>query len=129
MLTDYARKGQTITGAHNRNLLYGYGSLSRQRVFLLHNNAHAHSAQDTVAHALSLGYQILPRPLYFPDMAPNRMKKPFYGRHFQNDNEMIFKVERFVNSQNTEFYNQGLRQVIHHWEKCVALKGEHTEKE
>ncbi|KAJ4428042.1 hypothetical protein ANN_24056 [Periplaneta americana] len=68
-------------------------------------------------------------------MAPNdfvlfpRMKKPLRGRHFQNDDEVIFEVERFLNSQNADFYNQHLHQVIHRWEKCVALMGEYVEKD
>ncbi|KAJ4425491.1 hypothetical protein ANN_28109 [Periplaneta americana] len=61
---------------------------------------------------------------YSPDMAPSDfflfplMKKPLRGRHFQNDEEVIFEVEHFLISQNADFYKQGLRQVIHHWEKC-----------
>ncbi|KAJ4448074.1 hypothetical protein ANN_10086 [Periplaneta americana] len=88
-----------------------------------------------VTHAASLGYQILPHPPYSPDMAPSdfflfpRMKNPLRGKHFQNDEEVIFEVERFLNSQNADFYNQGLHQVIHCWEKCVALKGEYVEKD
>ncbi|KAJ4450260.1 hypothetical protein ANN_01680 [Periplaneta americana] len=102
-------------------------------VLLLHDNAPAYSAQDT--HAASLDYQILPHSRYSPDMTPSdfflfpRMKKSLRGRHFQNDNEVIFEVERFLNSQNADFYNQGLHQVIHRWEKCVALKGEYVEKD
>ena len=57
------------------------------------------------------------------------MKKLLRDRHFQDDDEVIFEVERFPNSQNVDFYNQGPRQVIHRWEKCVALKGEYVEKD
>ncbi|KAJ4430669.1 hypothetical protein ANN_19260 [Periplaneta americana] len=87
-----------------------------------------------VTHAASLGYQILPPDVCSPDMAPSdfflfpQMKKLLLGRHFQNDDEVIFEVERFLNSRNADFYNQGLRQVIHR-EKCVALKGEYVEKD
>ncbi|KAJ4430408.1 hypothetical protein ANN_22624 [Periplaneta americana] len=143
VLTDYAQKGQTITGAYYRNLLTRLreaiktkrrGKLSKG-ILLLNDNAPTHSAENTVTHAASLGYKILPHSPYFPDMAPSdfflfpRIKKPLRGRHFQNDDEVIFEVERFLNSQNADFYNQGLRQVIHRWEKCVALKGDYVEKD
>ncbi|KAJ4426694.1 hypothetical protein ANN_26492 [Periplaneta americana] len=65
----------------------------------------------------------------FDSLKKQHMKKPLRGRHFQNDDEVIFEVECFLNNQNADFYNQGLHQVIHHWEKCVALKGKYVEKD
>ena len=79
VLTNYAHKGQTITGAYYKNLLTRLREAVKTKhrrtlskgVFLLRDNAPAHSAQDRVTQAASLGYQILPHPLYSPDMAPS----------------------------------------------------------
>lgn len=143
LLTDYARKGQTITGNYYRDLLTRLrdtikakrrGKLTKG-VRLLHDNAPAHSAQATVTHAADLGYEILPHPPYSPDLAPSdfflfpRMKSPMRGRRFQDDDEVIAEVEHFLNTQSEDFYNQGLRQLIHRWEKCVALCGSYVEKD
>ena len=72
---------------------------------------------------------------YSPDLAPSdfflfpRMKSPMRGRRFQDDDEVIAEVEHFLNTQSEDFYNQGLRQLIHRWEKCVALCGSYVEKD
>jgi len=79
ILTDYAHKGQTITGQYYRDLLTKLReSIKKKRrgmlskgVRLLHDNAPAHSAHETVAHAAALGYHILPHPPYSPDLAPS----------------------------------------------------------
>jgi hypothetical protein len=78
--------------------------------------------------AASLGYEILPHPPYSSDLASSnsifpRLKKPLRGRRFQDDDDIISAVEDFLNSQNETFYDQGIEQLMHCWEKCVALQG------
>lgn len=82
----------------------------------------------------SLGYEILPQPPYSPDLTPSdfflfaRLKSLMHGRRFMDDDKVIFKVEQFLNSQTGDFYNTGFCQVIHCWEKYVALDGRYVEK-
>lgn len=143
LLTDYARKGTTITGNYYRNLLRKLrveikakrrGMLTKG-VRLLHDNAPAHSAHETVKLAGDLGYEILPHPPYSPDLAPSdfflfhHLKKPLRGRRFKDDDEVITEVELFLKSQKEGFFKDGLHQLIHRLEKCVALGGGYVEKD
>jgi len=56
------------------------------------------------------------------------MKKPLCGRRFQDDDAVIAELEQYLNSQMEDFYNNDLWQLVHHWEKCVALGGGYVEK-
>jgi hypothetical protein len=31
--------------------------------------------------------------------------------------------------RNETFYDEGIRQLMHRWDKCVALQGAHVEKD
>jgi hypothetical protein len=50
-----------------------------------------------------LGYELLPRPLYLPDLALSNfflfpwLKKPLRGKRFQDDDDVISAVEAFRN--------------------------------
>ena len=46
------------------------GKLTR-RVLLLQDNARAHTSQVAMTAATEYGFEILPHPLYSPDMAPS----------------------------------------------------------
>lgn len=143
IITDYARKGQTITGASYRDLLTKLREVVKVKrrgvltkgLRLLHDNAPAHSAHVTVTLASELGYDILPHPPYSPDLAPSdfflfhRLKSPLRGKRFNDDEEVISEVEDFFNSQTEDFYDKGIRQIIHRYEKCVDLGGSYVEKD
>jgi hypothetical protein len=97
-------------------------------VRLLHDNEPAHA---TTTLAASLRYEIPPHP---PDLALSnfflfpRLKKPLREKRFQDDDDIISAAEYFLNSQNKISYDQGIQQLMHHWEKCVALQGAYVQK-
>lgn len=143
ILTDYLPAGRTITGDYYRKLLTELrekikekrrGMLSKG-VLLLHDNAPAHSAHQTVQVANTCGYEILPHPPYSPDLAPSdfflfrEMKKPLRGRRFLDSNDVKMEVEGWFSSQNEGFYSRGLKQVKGRWEKCVNTGGGYVEKD
>ena len=73
------QKGHTINGAYYASELCKLGeeikSMRRGKlwkgVWLLHDNAPAHTLQVTVSAATDLGFRILPHPPYLPDLAPS----------------------------------------------------------
>jgi hypothetical protein len=100
ILTDYMQNGITVTGKYCRNLLRNLWEEIKKKqrrmlgkgVRLLHNNVPAHAAHATMTPAASLGYEILPR-----------LKKPLHGKRFLDDDDIIFALEDFLNSQNESF--------------------------
>ena len=72
-----------------------------------------------------LGYKVLPRLSYSPDLLPTNyhffehLDSFLQGKHFHNqqDTENVFK--EFVESRSTDFYGTGINRLISHWQKCV----------
>ena len=59
---------QNIKENHQGNLFKG--------VILLHDNASSHTAGETMAKLTSLDFQVMPHPLYSPDLAPSIICSP-----------------------------------------------------
>lgn len=143
IMTDYLPQGQTITGNYYSKLLVSLRENIKEKrrgmlgkgVRLLHDNAPAHSAHVSLQTAHNCGYEILPHPAYSPDLAPSdfflfrELKKPLRGKRFDDNNEVIRKVEGWFSGQNGDFYSRGLKQVKHRWEKCVHIRGDYVEKD
>ena len=79
IMVDYLKTGQTINGEYYANELRNLreaiknkrrGKL-RRGVWLLQDNAPAHTAHTSVQAATSCGFRILPHPAYSPDLAPS----------------------------------------------------------
>jgi len=77
-------------------------------VRLLHDNAPAHTSAFATSAAAEYGYELLPHPLYSPDLAPSDfylfplLKKHFSGTHFSSGNDVIASVEVFLQGQNEQ---------------------------
>lgn len=143
LLTDYLAKGHTITGQYYSQLLIRLreeikgkrrGLLSKG-VFLLHDNAPAHSSVVACQTARDCGYQILPHPPYSPDLAPSDfflfpgLKSSLRGRRFGDDNDVISAADDYFSSKDGGFYRSGIRKVKTRWEKCITLAGSYVEKD
>ena len=78
VMTDFLAKGTPITGAFYASLLRKLreaikikwrGKLSKG-ILLLHDDAPLHNSRVTRSEAQACGYELLPHPLYSPDLAP-----------------------------------------------------------
>ncbi|GFS22822.1 transposase [Elysia marginata] len=120
--TDYMEKGKTVTGEYYLGLLKRLRSeLARRRrgklqsgVLLLHDNAPAHRARQTVETAGRCDFEILPHPPYSPDLAPSafclfpNLKKSIKERRFEDITDAITAIEQGFQAQSDTFYSQGL---------------------
>ena len=85
------------------------------KVCFLHDKARPHIANVTHQMLLQLGWEILPHPLYSPDIAPSdyhlfRSLQNFLSRKlFQNDNEV--ETALIVASKSEDFYKAGIRKT------------------
>jgi histone-lysine N-methyltransferase SETMAR len=94
-MMDYLEQGRTINGTCYADKLRRLRQeIERKRrdkltqgVLLLHDNALTHTSKVAMAAAADCGFEILPRPPYFPDMASSdfylfpKLKTKLPGRH------------------------------------------------
>ncbi|KAG8238098.1 hypothetical protein J437_LFUL012205 [Ladona fulva] len=55
------------------------------------------------------------------------MKKFLAGQHFATDGEVKSAVRRWLYSQQTDFFEQGILKLVPRWEKCVEKIGDYVE--
>ncbi|GFO33567.1 transposase [Plakobranchus ocellatus] len=99
---------------------------------LQHSNARPHTSRQTQDALLEL--TTLPHPAYSPDLAPSdyylfpQLKKYLKGHHYDNDEEVIADVRRWCRGQSSEFFADGLLQLVKRWRLCVDRDGDYVEK-
>ncbi|CEF59878.1 Transposase, type 1 family-containing protein [Strongyloides ratti] len=77
LLIDYLPNGQTITGKYYSNLLDQLDEkirekrpgLNKKKIIFHQDNARAHTCLTSLSKISSLNYELLPHPLYSPDLA------------------------------------------------------------
>ena len=141
VMVDYLEKGSTINGKHYANQLRRLkeeikakrpGKLEKG-VYMLQDNAPAHTSQVAMAAANECGFRILPHPPYSPDLAPSdyflfpKLKETLRGRRFSSDSDVIQAVEDFFGCHDKTWYNSGLEMLTRRWTKCVE-NGDYVEK-
>jgi histone-lysine N-methyltransferase SETMAR len=74
-LIEFLEPGKTINAAHYVQMLLKLDCTlrdkrPRRKIILHHNNAWPHTACLTLEKVENIGWEVLPQPLYSPDMAP-----------------------------------------------------------
>jgi histone-lysine N-methyltransferase SETMAR len=142
IMIDYLEKGATITGLHYAEQITRLREAIKEKrrgklrsVVLFHqDNAPPHKARVAMAAIQDAGFELLDHPPYSPDLAPSdfylfpRLKEHLRGKKFLNDNEVMAAVEAFLDSQEKDFFLNGIRGLEKRWSKCVGLFGDYVEK-
>ncbi len=109
------------------------GKLSH-RPLLQHDHARPHTARQTIDTIAKLGWELLPHAAYSPDLAPSdyhlfgELKKPLRGIHFEDLNAVKRAVHQWILGTPKEFFENGLKQLVQRWKKCIELRGDYVEK-
>ena len=142
IMIDYLEKGRTITDEYYATELRRLreeikrkrrGKL-RRGIWLLQDNAPAHTSRIATAAAEESGFRILPHAPYSPDLAPSdfylfpKLKSDLRGRRFDTDNDVISAVETFLEGCEKTWYRTGLEMLEKRWTKCIELQGDYVEK-
>jgi len=67
-----------------------------------------------VEHIVNLGWTVVPRPPYSPDLASSDfhpfgpMKEGLRGQHFPSNDAVVQAVKQWATSDVTEFYERGM---------------------
>uniref|UniRef100_A0A1B6KN91 Tc1-like transposase DDE domain-containing protein n=1 Tax=Graphocephala atropunctata TaxID=36148 RepID=A0A1B6KN91_9HEMI len=102
-------------------------------VILFHDNACPYMAQLTKEKLHKLRWEILPHPLYSPDLAPpdfhlfGCLKEDLRGKHFQSNEEVKNQVQKWLRDQPKEFYAKGIYKLAERWEQYISVGGDYVE--
>ncbi len=104
---------------------------SRFRPCLLHDNAAPHIAKVTKETLESLGFQVLPRPPYSPDLAPSdfhlfRSLQWFLrDKTLEAEEEVKSALDDFFASKDINFYQRGSHCLVQKRKNAIRHKGKY----
>ncbi|UYV61468.1 hypothetical protein LAZ67_1004952 [Cordylochernes scorpioides] len=103
------------------------------KVIYQHDNARPHVAKVVKETLEALQWDVLPHPLYSPDIAPSdyhmfrSMTHGLAEQHFTSYEEAKNWVNVWIASKDEEFFRHGIRMLPERWEKVVAKDGQYFE--
>ncbi|UYV68292.1 SETMAR [Cordylochernes scorpioides] len=103
------------------------------KVIYQHDNARPHVAKVVKETLEALQWDVLPHPLYSPDIAPSdyhmfcSMTHGLAEQHFTSYEEAKNWVNVWIASKDEEFFRHGIRMLPKRWEKVVAKDGQYFE--
>ena len=136
---EFLEQGQTVNSERYISTLRAV-KLRLRRIrrdkdsILQHDNARPHTSRQTQVALRQLELTTLPHPAYSPDLAPSdyylfpQLKKYLKGHHYDNDEEVIADVRRWCREQPSEFFADGVSQLVKRWRRCVDRDGDYIEK-
>jgi histone-lysine N-methyltransferase SETMAR len=84
------------------------------KVLLHHGNARPHSSVHTREAISELQWTVLRHPPYGPDLAPSEyhlfspLKDAIHRKTFEDDDEVISEVKRWLRQRPAEWYREGI---------------------
>ena len=103
--------------------------INRKGPVLLYDNARLHVTQPMLQKLKELGCDVLPHPLYSPDLLPTdyhffkHLNNFLQGKHFHKEQEAENAFQQFIESWSTDFYTTGINKLISWWHRCVNYNG------
>lgn len=132
---------ETITGALYRTQLMRLSRALKEKrpqyysrhekIILLHDNARPHVAAPVKKYLETLDWEVLPHPLYSPDIAPSdyhlfrSMAHALTAQRFTSYEDTKNWVDSWIASKDKEFFRRGIRMLPERWEKVVASDGQY----
>ncbi|GFN95465.1 transposase [Plakobranchus ocellatus] len=127
---EFLEQGQTVNSERYISTLRAL-KLRLRRVrrdkdsILQHDNARPHTSRQTQDALRQLELTTLPHPAYSPELAPSdyylfpQLKKYLKGYHYDNDEKVIADVRKWCRGQSSEFFADGVHQLVKRWRLCV----------
>jgi histone-lysine N-methyltransferase SETMAR len=104
--------------------------VNQKRVLLQQDNAHPHTAQETLQKIKELeGIDLLPHPTFSPDLEPSdyyllrSMAQFLRGKKFQSVVDVEIAVEEFFASKDKEWFYQAFKELAEKWVKTIEHEG------
>jgi len=100
----------------------------------VHDNARLHSATQTQDLITSFRREQMDHPPYSPDLAPSdfhlflHLKNFLGGKRFDDDSDLKDAVQKWLTSQATAIYEEGVQKLVPCYDRCLNNGGEYVEK-
>ncbi|CAF3423622.1 unnamed protein product [Rotaria socialis] len=104
---------------------------NQKAVNLLHDNSRPHVAQLTQQKIEQLGWEVLPRPPWSPDLAPSdyhlflSLRNYLCNKHYEDFNELKLDLTAFFESKPSSFYRRGIEILSERWANVVENNGDY----
>ncbi|KAG5322885.1 MOS1T transposase, partial [Pseudoatta argentina] len=101
------------------------------KVILLHDNARPHVAKPVKTYLETLKWEVLPHPLYSPDIAPSdfhlfrSMAHGLADWRFHSYEEAQKLIDSWIASKDMSFFRRGIHVLPERWEKVVSSDGQY----
>ncbi|KAG5327617.1 MOS1T transposase, partial [Pseudoatta argentina] len=101
------------------------------KVILLHDNARPHVAKPVKTYLETLKWEVLPHPLYSPDIAPSdfhlfrSMAHGLADRRFHSYEEAQKWIDSWIASKDMSFFPRGIHVLPERWSKVVESDGKY----
>ncbi|KAG5324974.1 MOS1T transposase, partial [Pseudoatta argentina] len=101
------------------------------KVILLHDNARPHVAKPVKTYLETVKWEVLPHPLYSPDIAPSdfhlfrSMAHGLADRRFHSYEEAPKWIDSWIASKDMSFFRRGIHVLPERWEKVVSSDGQY----
>ncbi|UYV63741.1 hypothetical protein LAZ67_2005472 [Cordylochernes scorpioides] len=103
------------------------------KLILQHDNAPAQNATVVKNTIKDLSWELLPHPLYSPDLAPSdyhlftSLGHARKKQEFSNSDILRKWLVDWFDSKGIEFFRQGIRKLPERWSECIANQGNYSE--
>ena len=114
--------------------MFCFVSAIEMELLLHHDNAPAHSVRVTKEILREFRWELLPHPLYSPDLAPSdfflfpKLIEHLKGVHFNSTDGAKHAAKTWLKNQFAEFFKNGMNGWKHRLEKCIDRDGGYVEK-
>ena len=98
------------------------------------DNAPCHKSMKTIIKLNELHFELLPCPLYSPDLATSDywlfadIKKMLQGKKFGSNEEVIAETEAYFTSKDKSFYKKAIEKLEERWNECITFEGEYVDE-
>ena len=101
------------------------------KIICLHDNARPHVAVQVKNYLKTLDWEVLPHPLYSPDIVPSdyhlfrSMSHALSEQRLTSYEDTKNWVDSWVALKDQEFFRRGILMLPERWEKVVASDGQY----
>ena len=95
------------------------------------DNAKIHTSLVISKKLLELGWDVMPRPPYRPDLAPSdnhlfrSLQNHLNGNKFDSNEAVKDELIQFFASKNQTFYERGITKLAGRWQKDIEKNGQY----
>jgi hypothetical protein len=101
---------------------------------LLRDNVRPQTAAHTQALLEHFSWKLFDQPPFSPNLTPSNNHLSTYLKNWLqsqrfNNNELMVGVKMWMISQVADFFDTGIQNLIHQYDKCLISGGDYVEKQ